>query len=265
MDTAIERKMSAMQRVIKLARTARERRSISLKTPLKSLVVIGDPLFISDIDTLRSYITEELNVNEVILTTNEEKYNIRLEARVDWPSLGKRLKRDVQIVRKALPNLTQEELRQYQREKRIVVSGIQLAENDLSVVRVMPTDNAGAMAEGGPSWEPSFDDCVVVLLDGASYPELEHDGLARDLITRFQKLRKKAQLVPLDDVKMQYSIVSNPEGVNVDSLISSRQTLFSNALRGQIEELAACGQEGALIEEDQSLGALTLRLRLSHI
>ncbi|GAB0138881.1 hypothetical protein EsDP_00007103 [Epichloe bromicola] len=265
MDTAIERKMSAMQRVIKLARTARERRSISLKTPLKSLVVIGDPLFISDIDTLRSYITEELNVNEVILTTNEEKYNIRLEARVDWPSLGKRLKRDVQVVRKALPNLTQEELRQYQREKRIVVSGIQLAENDLSVVRVMPTDNTGAMAEGGPSWEPSFDDCVVVLLDGASYPELEHDGLARDLITRFQKLRKKAQLVPLDDVKMQYSIISNPEGVDVDSLISSRQTLFSNALRGQIEELAACGQAGALIEEDQSLGALTLRLRLSHI
>lgn len=264
-DTTIERKMSAMQRVIKLARTARERRSISLKTPLKSLVVIGDPQFISDINTLMSYITEEINVNEVVLTSDEEKYGIHLEAKVDWPSLGKKLKRDVQVVRKALPSLTQEELRQYQREKHIVVSGIHLAENDLSIVSVMPARSADATTEGGPSWEPSFDEHVVVLLDGASYAELEFDGLARDLVTRFQKLRKKAKLVPLDDVRMQYSVVANPEGIDVDALMSSKQPLFTSALRGQLNNLTTDGYEDVLIEEDQFIGALTLRLRLSRI
>ena len=106
LDAVIQRKISAMQKVIKLARAARKRRCISLKIPLKSLVVIGDFQFISDVDTLRSYVTEEFNVREVILTSNEEDYNIRLEAKVDWPTLGKRLKKDVQIAKNAIPDLT---------------------------------------------------------------------------------------------------------------------------------------------------------------
>lgn len=270
MDTVIERKVAAMQRVIKLARVARERRSVSLKTPLKSLVVIGDAQLMSDIAALQSYITEELNVNEIILTSDAGTYNIRLEAKVDWPNLGKRLKTDVQVVREALPGLTQEDLRRYQREKRITVDGIHLEGNDLSIVRVMPTNDAEARADKGPSWEPSFDDYVVVLLDCASYPELEYDGMARDLITRFQKLRKKAKLVPLDHVRMQYVVVSNPEGVDMDALVSARRYLYISALRGQPEQLLSedvqgTDQESLLIEEDEFLGALSLRLRLSQI
>lgn len=266
-DVVIERKICAMQKVIRLARTARERRGINLKVPLKSLVVIGNPDFISDIDTLRLYVTEELNVKEVILTDDEEKYNIILEARVDWPTLGKRLKKDVQVVRNALPGLTQEELRQYQREQQLIVGGIHLAGNDLTLARMMPTSNLDPTVEVGPSWEPFFDEDVVVLLDCASHPELEDDGLARDIITRVQKLRKKAGLVPLDLVRMQYMIVSNPEEIDVDALISLRQSLFMSTLRGQLEELSASGVEegGGLIEEEQSLGALTLRFRLTRI
>jgi len=54
----IDRKVSARQKVIKLARVARERRGIYLKVPLMLSVVIGEPKFISDVGSLMSYVTK---------------------------------------------------------------------------------------------------------------------------------------------------------------------------------------------------------------
>lgn len=264
MDPVVERKMAALQKVTKLTRIARERRSLGQRTPLKSLVVIADAQFLADVDDLRSYITEELSVTKVLLTSDAEKHNIRLEAKVDWPTLGKKLKRDVQKVRRALPSLTQDELKQYRRDKSLVVDGIKLFEGDLSIVRVMSNNTGAAVdtTEGTPSWEPSFDEDVVVLLDVTSYPELEHDGLVHDLISRFQKLRKKAGLVPLDTVKMQYQVVSNPGHVDLAALVSSKEQVFKAALRGQPEEKGGFGDEHTLVEEECSLRGLTVSLRL---
>ncbi|KAK3943428.1 isoleucyl-tRNA synthetase [Diplogelasinospora grovesii] len=246
-DPAIERQVSAMQKIIKLGRAARERRSISLKTPLMSLVVVAAPQCLADVESLKACVE---------LTGEEEKYGIRLEAKVDWPTLGKRLKKDVQVVRKALPGLTQEQLRQYQRDKQITVSGIQLTEDDLTIVRVMhhQTDST---EENGPNWEPFFaDDGVVVLLDAAPHPELVDEGLP--------KLRKKAGLVPTDDIKMEYGIVSNPDSIDVCTLVESRQEQFKSSLRGQLEMATEAGGH-CVLEEDQSLGSLVLRFRLVRL
>src|SRR5204862_1366260 len=100
--------------------------NLTLKTPLLTLVVIADRQQLSDVESLKSYLQEELNVRDIILTGDEERYNILLEARVDWPTLGKKLKKDVQVVRQALPSLTQAQLRQYQTEKKATVCGIEL-------------------------------------------------------------------------------------------------------------------------------------------
>jgi isoleucyl-tRNA synthetase len=265
-DEEIERKVSSMQKVIQLGRMVRERCSISLKMPLLSLVVIADTQHISDVQSLQSYVEVELNVREIILTSNEAHYNILLEARVDWPTLGKKLKKDVQIVRKALPNLTQDQLRQYLHEKRMTIDDIELEENDLVIVRVLGKDEANSSSEDGRQLEPAFSDDIIVLLDTAPHPELLDDGLARDMINRFQRMRKKAGLVPTDDVHMQYGVVSNPDDVDVDTVVSSRQSLFMSSLRGRLEPIAHEVMGPSLIlEEEHVIGNLALLLRLAQI
>ncbi|TLS21617.1 uncharacterized protein PpBr36_09555 [Pyricularia pennisetigena] len=236
-DPVIERQIAAMQKVIQLARAARERRSISLKTPLLSLVVIADAQFIADVDALKGYVADELNVREVILTGDEEKYN------------------------QHSPGSTK--LRQYQKDKKITVGGIELDENDLTTVRVLAKDDAGPKADEGPQSEPSFDQDVVVLLDAASHPELADEGLARDIVNRVQRLRKKAGLVPTDDVRMQYNVVENPDGTDVEGLMRNRDAMFMGALRGHLEPTPAdTAGSDAIIEEDHALGNLVLRFRL---
>ncbi|KAH6697582.1 isoleucyl-tRNA synthetase [Plectosphaerella plurivora] len=264
-DSEIERKVASMQKVILLGRTARERRTISLKTPLKSLVVVSDEQHLSDIDTLLVYVKGELNVQEVVLSSDEAKYNIILEAKVDWPTLGKKLKKEVQKVRKALPTLTQEQLRQYQKDKTMTVDGIVLEASDLEIVRVLAKTEGESTEQ--PKLEPAFSNDVIILLDtDVSDQDLVFEGLAREMINRVQKLRKKANLVATDDVHMQYSVLANPENVNIDSVLESKDELFVNALRGKLEPLAdATSGDKLIAEEESSIGELRLMLRLARI
>ncbi|KXX74756.1 Isoleucine--tRNA ligase, cytoplasmic [Madurella mycetomatis] len=267
-DQVIERQVSAMQKVIQLGRGARERRNLPLKTPLPSFVVIAGRQTLSDVASLKSYIQEELNVRDIILTDDEERYNVHLEARVDWPTLGKKLKKDVQVVRKALPTLTQAQLREYQHEKKMVIKGIELTENDLSIVRVIGkghNSNAGDDGKdgGGVQWEPAFADDMIVLLDVASRPELVEEGLAREIVNRFQRLRKKAGLAPTDEVHMRYVVVSDPYDVGIGQIVASRQEMFMAALRGKLDDVKEeVAGKSVIVEEEQTVGDVVLRLQL---
>jgi isoleucyl-tRNA synthetase len=263
MDKDVERKFASMQKVIQLGRVAREHCNITLKTPLLSLAVITDAHIISDIEPLKRYILEELNVREIIATSSEEQFNILLEAKVDWPTLGKKLKKDVKIVRDALPSLSQEELRAYSRENKITVGGIELGQNDLTIIRILGKDKVDK--DGGIKWEPAFAQDMIVLLNATIDSELIEEGLVRNVISSIQKLRKKAGLAPTDDVLHHYSVVHNPEDVDVGKIVASREALFVQALRGPLEQSQGLAPERLIVEEEQAVGNLTLSLRLVRI
>lgn len=285
-DEVIERQVSVMQKVIQLGRVVRDRRNLGLKTPLLALVIIADRQHLADIDSLKSYVQEELNVRDTILTDDEEQYQISLEARVDWPSLGKKLKKAVQVVRKALPTLTQAQLREYQRTKKMTIDGIELTEGDLTLVRVIGKEGRGdvpeaqAEADGAknsekeegprPQWEPAFAEDMIVLLDAAPHPELADEGVAREVINRFQRLRKKAGLVPTDEVRMRYRVVADPDGVDLGRVVAAKREMFVAALRGVVEEVSenpngkvdGNDDDVIILEEEQAVGNLVLQLQL---
>jgi isoleucyl-tRNA synthetase len=74
---------------------------------------------------------------------------------------------------------------------------------------------------------------MIVLLDVAPHPELVDKGLMRELISRFQRLRKKAGLAPTDEVCMRQRVVSDPGGVGLGSLVAARKDMFVAALWGK--------------------------------
>lgn len=65
-DLQAEEDMASMQTVINLGRFAREKRSISLKTPVKGITVVcKDEGTLKALEKLQAYITGELNAWEV--------------------------------------------------------------------------------------------------------------------------------------------------------------------------------------------------------
>lgn len=253
-----------MQQVIQLGRVVRERNGLSLKMPLSSAVVIADEQHLKDLDSVTGYIQEELNLRTVTLSTDEAKYHVKLEARVDWPTLGKKLKKQAQVVRKALPGLSQAQLRDFQHTKVLELEGIRLEPGDITIVRSVDQASAGAGSDGA-KWEAAFAEDMMVLLDTTTHAELQEEGLVRDLISRVQKLRKLAKLVPTEDVHMQYAVLSNPNAVGVDEAVATHKNLFLNALRGELVKSTADSLDTAetcLLKEDQEISGVTLRLAL---
>lgn len=243
-DEGIERRVGRMQRVIELGRVSRERKAIGLKQPLKTLIVIHpDKTYLEDVKSLEVEICEELNVHELILSYDEEKYNVQYSVTADWPTLGKKLKKDGQKVKKALPNLTSDDVRRFVQDKSIMVDGIQLEEGDLIVKRGLKEDESRSL-------ETNTDDDVLTILDTELYPDLAREGIAREVINRVQQLRKRAKLVPTDDVKMEYKVLSDPEKIGIEEVFESHGKTFEKVLRRPLDKHVVTTFEGKIGSDD---------------
>jgi isoleucyl-tRNA synthetase len=268
-DDVVERRVGRMQRIIEMGRVSRERRAIGLKTPLKTLIVIHtDQQYLDDVKSLEGYISEELNIRDLVLSADEAKYNVQYSVSADWPTLGKKLKKDAQKVKKALPALTSDDVKAFVKSKHITVDGIELEEEDLIVKRGLKED------EGSKNFETNTDNDVLTILDSALYPELAHEGLAREIINRVQRLRKKAGLVPTDDVKMEYKVVNDPDNVGVESMFESQRKMIEKALRRPMDKHVVTEVEGkipngvkeaVIMEEEQEVQKAMVLLRLVRL
>lgn len=261
----IERRVQRMQKVIELARYSREKRTIGLKQPLRTLTVIHhDAQYLEDVRSLQGYITEELNVRDLELTSDEASHGVQYSVTADWPVLGKKLKKDMARVKKALPNVTSDEAHGYATNGKLVVDGITLSEGDLVVKRGLKED------ESSKNLETNTDNDVLTILDAEIYPGLAEEGLAREIINRVQRLRKKAGLQVTDDVKMEYKVLADPEESGIEKVFDSQQAAISRALRRPLDKHEVTHLEGQIkpdekniiAEEEQEVGKATFLLRL---
>lgn len=265
-DAEVERRVGRMQRVIELARISRERRTVGLKTPLKTLIVLHpDPEYLSDVKSLGDAICEELNVRDLILTGDEQHYKVQYSVSADWKTLGVKLKKDAGKVIKALPALTSDEIKKFITERSINVAGYDLTTEDLVVKRGLKDDASSK------NLETNTDDDVLTILDAELYPELADEGLAREIINRVQKLRKKAGLQATDDVKMEYKVLSDPDNIGIEKVFETQGSAIEKVLRRPVDkhvvtevggEIPEGKKEEIILEEDQEVQKATFLLRL---
>lgn len=246
-DPEIERAVARMQSVIELGRTVRERKNISLKTPLKELVIIhSDPQYQADVKALETYITEELNVRHIIITDNEEKYGVKYKAEADWKVLGQKLKKDAMKVKKGLPELTSDQIKEFVVTKELIVSGIRVTDEDLNVVRYFDT-SADALYEANSDRES------LILMDVKLYPELEEEGVAREIVNRVQRLRKKANLLPTDDINMYYRFTADLSS-ELEKIIKNQEATLVKVIKKPLLDISKMSaSEAVIVEEEQEV------------
>jgi len=202
-NESIETTVNAMQEIIELGRAARDRKKLPIKTPLDDLLVVNkDAEFIKSLSSVKSYILEELNVRTVRLTNDEGSF-VNVRADPDRDRLGKRLRGDMGKVSKAIKELSHDQIRAFQQDGRIDVEGHTLTSEDLKVIREFKGDQK--------RYEAAWSDNVLVVLDCLVTDDLKSEGLAREVINRVQRLRKKAGLQPGDPVEVFFSVQGESE------------------------------------------------------
>lgn len=89
----IEKMVERMQSTIEIGRKIRDTKNISVKNPLNRVVIVqSDKQAIEDLNTLSSYIKDELNCLKFQIATNEEDYVVYLTD-PDHKEMGQALKK----------------------------------------------------------------------------------------------------------------------------------------------------------------------------
>ena len=97
------------------------------------VVVHKDQQYLDDIKDFEHYIEEELRVQNVSLSTDEDGHGVVYKVKADWPVLGKKLRKNMGKVKNGLSAVSSAEVKKYLETKSIVVGGITLGEEDLQV------------------------------------------------------------------------------------------------------------------------------------
>ncbi|HEY6958897.1 MAG TPA: isoleucine--tRNA ligase [Candidatus Limnocylindria bacterium] len=191
-DDELERRMEAARRVVELGRAARSQAKTKVRTPLPKLVAVFEPgdhdrgALRSD-DELAAVVRDELNVKALEIR-DEAKGLVREIVKPDLKVLGPKLGKDLPKVRAALA-----EGRYARRDGTIVVEGFELAPNEVLVSH-----------EGEAGQTVARETGLVVALDTTLTPELEAEGLARELAHKLNDLRKDAGLEIADRIALRY-------------------------------------------------------------
>lgn len=249
-DTNIERAVQRMQSVIELGRVVRDRKTIPIKYPLPEMVVIHqDQTYLDDINSLLNYVLEEINIKKVELSSDKEKYGITLRVEPDHKILGARLKGDFKAVTQALKDLNNEQCEKFIADGFVELIGQRV---DISEARVI------FQAQGNDQYEAHSDNDVLILLNVTPDQSMLDEGFAREIINRLQKLRKKAHLVPTDEVDVYFSV--NKES-DILRIISSHRDLIESTVKAPLKSINELSPSKPLIiQETQDLKGSQLKL-----
>jgi isoleucyl-tRNA synthetase len=183
-DLELELEMAAVQSVVSSGHALRKEHKIKVRQPLaKAHVVSSNSAILSSLKRQEHLIAEELNVKQVIYHEDESTF-VAWVAKPNFRLLGKKVGKKMNAVHQIVNGFKQEQLQRLLSGQAvdIEVEGeiISLTPEDIQVERKVLD---GVVAH-------SLDQ-ITVALDTSLTPELEEEGLAREIINKINLMRKE--------------------------------------------------------------------------
>jgi len=193
-DSALESVMASVRTLATLGRAAREQAGINVRQPLSRMVCVAPSSSAGELAPLLPVLASELNVKRVEVATSADAL-VTLEAKPNFRALGKKFGKRTPLAAEAVSRFTSDHLRQFEQGEELVVTvdgdTHSMGPDDLTIVRRA----SGALVvqeEHG----------YFAAIDPAITPELRGEGVARELISRVQRMRKEAGLAVSDRIRL---------------------------------------------------------------
>jgi isoleucyl-tRNA synthetase len=193
-EPELEAAMSEIRELSRLGRAAREEIGLNVRRPLSRAMCVVPPLRHAGVTELLPILEAELNVKQAVLVSSADGL-VTLEAKPNFRSLGKKFGKSTPLAAKAVQALSAADLARFEvgEEVAVTVDGVtkSLERDDLEVVRRAAGSLVVKESEG------RF--CAV---DPTVTEALRREGLARELVSRLQRLRRDEGLAVSDRIRL---------------------------------------------------------------
>jgi isoleucyl-tRNA synthetase len=194
-NDVIENRMDLVRDLIRLGRNSREEAKIKVRQPIKEVLVDGKhEKLISDLTDL---IKEELNVKEVVFVNNVDTY-MNYFVKPNFKEVGKVFGAKIKLFSEKLEQLTSKEVVSLQNGETIKME-IDGTNYDINLDMV---DIRISAKEG---FNVAKDKDNFIILNTELDESLIKEGIARELVSKVQNLRKTVGLDIADRITLYYS------------------------------------------------------------
>jgi isoleucyl-tRNA synthetase len=182
-DKALEQRMEYAQRISSLVLSLRKKEKIRVRQPLQKLLLpILDEAFQAQVESVKDLILSEVNVKEIEYVTDTEGL-VNKKIKPNFKTLGKRLGKNMKAAQELFGNFNQTDISTIEKTNAYVLN-LNGDSYDLTL------EDFEITAEDIPGWQVATDGALTVALDVTITPELEAEGMARDIVNRIQNIRK---------------------------------------------------------------------------
>ncbi|MEK7402028.1 MAG: isoleucine--tRNA ligase [Gemmatimonadota bacterium] len=196
-DRDLEDAMAAIRQLATLGRAAREDAKIKVRQPLTRAVCVAPARDQRLLDQLTPLLIAELNVKTLTFATSSDAL-VTLRAKANFRSLGKRFGKSTPTAAAAVAAFTSDELRAFEAGTSLTISvdgaSHELLREDVEIQK--SASGALVVQESGG---------FVTAIDPTISEDLRLEGLARELISRIQRMRKEAGLAVSDRIRLAVS------------------------------------------------------------
>ncbi|MDD4679806.1 MAG: isoleucine--tRNA ligase [Clostridia bacterium] len=192
-DPELEETMDLVRDLVTLGRASRESARIKVRQPIGEVLLDGK--YEDKITHLIPLIQEELNVKEVVFAKDLNKYmdfQLKPNFKVAGPVLGSKIK----LLGKALAGLDASDAAPRLENSESMTLDLDGEPYEISKENVMITITA---KEG---FNMAADNNLFVILDTTLTQELIDEGLARELVSKVQQMRKTNDYEVMDNIRI---------------------------------------------------------------
>ncbi len=196
-DRPLEQRMKKAQIITSLVRTMREKASIKVRQPLKRiLLAVDDAASREEYALVAAIIMEEINVQKIEYI-EEDGSVISKKVKPNFKTLGPRFGKEMKVLAEAIRVMSHKQIAMLEKEGHLSF------EIDGKLFELLRED-VDIMHEDIEGWLVASDEAngIMVALDTEMTEELAMQGLARELVSRIQALRKESGLDITDRIAL---------------------------------------------------------------
>ena len=194
-DRELEQRTQLAQRLTSLVLSIRKKEGHRVRQPLSKIMVpVTDTAMRARLEAIRDLVLSEVNVKDLVVL-DAGKGQLTKKIKPDFKKLGSRMGRAMKAVAAAVNGFSQEQIAEL--EARGALS-LTVEGSTVELLR----DEVEITADNVPGLSVASEGNLTVALDITLTEDLVREGLARELVSRVQALRKESGFEVTDRVEL---------------------------------------------------------------